>query len=282
MIGIIIGPTGVCNRIFQMIFVYALSRKYQIMFRFENWQTTSHHSHQIYDWLVKRFMQLPLYQNVPISYDIEYKEPYDKFLTYLDVEKELPDFKNKSVVISYGFFQNEKYFKDYREDILELLKEPDYITSYLQEAYGSILPFIENSYFIHVRLGDYLNCPKHFIHLNKYYETCLDKIVETDPQTKIVLFSNEPDKIGRVYPELIGQLHQYHFDFITINEPDEIATFYLMQRCLKGGICSNSTYGWWAGWLNSSKDKKIFMPSKWINMEVENDIYPEGTYIIEV
>uniref|UniRef100_A0A6C0CTD4 Glycosyltransferase n=1 Tax=viral metagenome TaxID=1070528 RepID=A0A6C0CTD4_9ZZZZ len=282
MIGVIIGPTGVCNRIFQMIFVYAIARKYETMFRFENWQIQSHHSYQTYDWLVKRFMQTPWYHMDPISYEIEYKEPHDKFLTYLDVDKELPDFKNKSIVISYGFFQNEKYFKDYRMDILELLKEPEYITFYLEQTYLRILSFIKKSYFLHVRLGDYLTNQKHFIRLNKYYETCLKEIGEKDPQSNIVLFSNEPNKIGHIYPDLIEQLHQYHFNFITLNEQDEIACFYLMQRCRKGGICSNSTFGWWAGWLNSNAEKLIYMPSKWINMEIENDIYPEGTHIVEV
>ena len=282
MLGILIGPTGVCNRIFQMIFAYAMARKYQMQFRFENWQVQSHHSYQTYDWLVQRFMETSWYQKESITYDIEYKEPHDKFLSYLDVEKELPDFKNKNVIVSYGFFQNEKYFKDYRADILKLLKEPDYITSYLQQAYVSILPFIKNSYFLHVRLGDYLTNAKHFIRLNNYYETCLKQIADNDSQAKLVLFSNEPDKIGRVYPQLIGQLHQYHLDFITINEPNEIACFYLMQRCRKGGICSNSTYGWWAGWLNTNEEKQIYMPSKWINMQLENDVYPEGTHIVEV
>ena len=281
MIGINISA-GFCNRVFQMVFAYAIARKYDIQFRFENWQVHSHHSYQIYDWLIKRFMEMPWYHTESVTYEIEYKEPYDKFLTHLDVEQELPDFKNKNVIVSYGFFQNEKYFKDYRSDVLELLKEPDYITSYIEKAYATILPFIQNSYFLHVRLGDYLTNSKHFIPLHQYYERCLKQIAEKDSQVNIVLFSNEPNKIGRIYPQLIGQLHQYHFNFITIHEPDEIATFYLMQRCRKGGVCSNSTYGWWAGWLNSNEDKQIYMPSRWINMDLENDVYPEGTHIVEV
>jgi len=281
MIGINIGA-GFCNRIFQMVFAYATARKYDIMFRFENWKIASHHSYQIYDWLVERFMKTQWYYNEQISYDMEYKEPYDKFLTYLDIEKEIPTIKDKAVLIPYGFFQNEKYFKEYRLEILELLKEPVYITSYLNKAYVQIIPFIENSYFLHIRLGDYLMNQKHFIYLDKYYETCLKNIAEKDSQAKIVIFSNEPTKIGRIYPGLIEQLNQYNFEFITLNEPDEVATFYLMQRCCKGGICSNSTYGWWAGWLNTYEDKQIYMPSKWINMELVNDIYPEGTYIVEV
>lgn len=281
MIGINIGA-GFCNRIFQMVFAYAIARKYQTHFRFENWHYQSHHSSQLYEWLIQRFMETPWYHTESVSYEMEYKEPYDQFLMCLDMEKEIPDMKQKAILVSYGFFQNEKYFKEYRTDILEILKEPEPITKYLQSAYGNHLSFIENSYFIHVRLGDYLTNPKHFIHLENYYESCLKQIAETDPQANMVLFSNEPHKIPYIYPRLIGHLHQYQFQFITLNESDEVASLYLMQRCRKGGICSNSTYGWWGGWLNSNDQKRLFMPSKWINMDLMNDVYPEGTEIIEV
>ena len=281
MIGINIGA-GFCNRIFQMVFAYAIARKYQTQFRFENWQNRSHHSSQIYEWLVNRFMNTSWYHSEPIKYEIEYKEPYDKFLTFLDFDKELPELREKSVIIPYGFFQNEKYFKEYRADIIVLLKEPESITSYIQTAYTDYISFIENSYFIHIRLGDYLTNAKHFIHLENYYETCLQKIRETDPQANIVLFSNEPGKIKSIYPKLIDNLYQHQFQFIALDERDEVTTFYLMQRCHKGGICSNSTFGWWAGWLNQNENKRIFMPAKWINMDIENDIYPDGIEIIEV
>jgi beta-lactamase class D len=55
-----------------------------------------------------------------------------------------------------------------------------------------------------------------------------------------------------------------------------------MKRCDKGGICSNSTFGWWAGWLNTNENKRLYMPSKWINIEVNNDIYPENAIIVDV
>jgi hypothetical protein len=39
----------------------------------------------------------------------------------------------------------------------------------------------------------------------------------------------------------------------------------MMLKCKKGGICANSTFSWWAGYLNTNEKKVIHKPSKMIN-----------------
>jgi len=282
MIGIRI-EAGLCNRIFQMVFAYAFSKKYQIPFYFEHWKNPSHHTTQVYEWLVERFMDTPLYykDTKPVRYSCDWNEPGDSFIDHLDVALMVPRTLTENVFIQ-GFFQNEGYFKDIREDILTLLSEPDFVTQTILQKYNQQLSHIEQGYFLHVRLGDYLYLEKHFVNLSKYYETCIQKIAETDPNAMIVIFSNQPTQISSVFPQIYTLLHQYGLNYIVINEPDEVIGFYLMKRCSKGGICSNSTYGWWASWLNTNNDKLVFMPSRWINMDVNGTIYPDYATIIDV
>lgn len=279
MIGINI-QAGLSNRLFKMVFAYVISKKYNIPYRFENWHFHSHHSKQNYIELIHRFMNTELYCKEPVEYEYRWDEPHNDFMSYLDMVSILPDILSKNIFI-HGFFQNEKYFKEYREDILTLLAEPERVTSSISK-YKDHLHFIENSYFIHVRLGDYLHMPKHFVDLSKYYIKCIEDIHKKEPNATFVVFSNQIHLINQVYPLISKTLTELNHQSIIIGEPDELVSFYLMKRCDKGGICSNSTFGWWAGWLNTNENKRLYMPSKWINIEVNNDIYPENAIIVDV
>ena len=280
MIGVFI-EAGFCNRVFKMIFAYVFAHQHQIPFRLEGWDKHSHHTKQVYEWLVKRIMESPYYHHEPITYTHQWIEPSDQFMNYLDVASLAPYTLTEPTWI-HGFFQHEAYFKSMKSEVRRLLKEPEFITQKIEASYKSHLDLIQNAYFLHVRLGDYLHMDKHFVDLSKYYEDCLNQIAEKDPGAMMVLFSNQPKLISKVYPNLYTQLHQLGMNFMTISDSDETTSFYLMVRCSKGGICSNSTYGWWAGWLNENSEKRLFMPSKWINMEGIQACYYEGVTVVEV
>jgi len=279
MIGVNI-EAGFANRLFKMVSVYAISKKYNIPFTFVNWDKKSHHSNQTYDEIVKRFMELDMYDLNTNTYHLLWNEPVNKFMSYIDINNEVPEIHHKNVLLN-GFFQNEKYFKEYRQDIIELLREPECIKKRI-ELYESNFTYINNSYFIHIRLGDYLTNKKHFVNLNEYYKKCINDIVDKDPEASFVLFSNQVQYINIVYPSIKETLNLHKCNHIILGEQDELVSFYLMKRCNKGGICSNSTFGWWAGWLNTNEQKRIYMPSKWINIDVDNDIYPENCILVQI
>lgn len=273
--GINIGA-GFCNRLFQMVFAYSFSKKHAVRFRFENWNIPSHHSPQTFGWLVERFMALENYQKEPVTYSREYHEPGDRFTEYREIEKPLESTR------FCGYFQNEQYFMKYRKEVLELLREPEWVTERLRKGGGSVMETIlENAYFLHIRLGDYIQHPKHWVPLEQYYLKVLKELEGTG--AGFVIFSNQIQLIDRVYPRLAMYLRGVHHWII--DEPDEVVSFYMMARCKLGGICANSTFGWWAGWLNNSPTKKIFMPDRWMGAKEYNDaisIYPEGALIRSV
>jgi hypothetical protein len=68
--------------------------------------------------------------------------------------------------------------------------------------------------------------------------------------------------------------------YTVINEP-EIESMYLMSQC-KGGICANSTFSWWGGFLN--KHRKITLPSKWfVNAPaIVGDLYVPHWTVVDV
>ena len=54
----------------------------------------------------------------------------------------------------------------------------------------------------------------------------------------------------------------------------------LMSLC-KHNIISNSSYSWWAAWLNSNTNKTVIAPSKWFTESKPlDDLYPNNWIII--
>ena len=50
--------------------------------------------------------------------------------------------------------------------------------------------------------------------------------------------------------------------YINVDE-DEITSMNIMKNCKYGGICANSSFSWWGGYLNTSTEKIITVPFIW-------------------
>lgn len=188
--------------------------------------------------------------------DIESKE----YITYHENE----EFKYNNIVIDQsktsilvGYFQSEQYFKEYRLDILKMFKEPEYISSQLNNIHN-----FNNLIAIHVRLGDFLLYDKHFMDLTDYYKTAIN-LAKTNLHHNIefIIISNEShEKILEYYPFL--SKHSFLQKNKEIRTPEY--DLYFMSRC-RGVICPNSTFAWWGAWLNKRDDKFVTLPKNFIN-----------------
>ncbi len=152
-----------------------------------------------------------------------------------------------------GYLQTDKYFKEYRQEILDLFK-----------PYNLQL----DSYFIHVRRGDYVNSHLHHIDLDDYYQRAIDYLEERSPHSHYYIVSDD-----------IPYCKQYAlFEPLNKTFVEGNLAFSLMTSC-KGGICSNSTFSWWGSYL-IDREKIVILPKQWIQNGHENDIYYEGSIIL--
>lgn len=173
-------------------------------------------------------------------------------------------------VLLKGYFQNKLYF----ELIYEELKEV-FINENIRDGIKEKYEDINNNFFIHLRRGDYVGNKLYEIDYDSYYTIAINRLLN-DEDIKIkefYVFSNDLEycKTYQVFEKF-----NEHVKFIFMEELDEIESFYFMTLC-RGGITCNSSYSWWASYLNDTEDKKIIIPKIWmpntyIDMSFENVI----------
>jgi len=156
-----------------------------------------------------------------------------------------------------GYWESYKYFEAIAEDIKKgfALKKPSEIFIELSK---DIRP---DSIAIHVRRGDFLaltdsRCQNGV----PYYTRAVEQIVEKrglrDPQ--IVVFSDDPEWCKAELRSLAGRPTAI-FEGKLDSDAEE-----LMLMSLYGNqVISNSTFSWWAAYLNPNPDKTIVMPKDW-------------------
>jgi hypothetical protein len=151
-----------------------------------------------------------------------------------------------------GYYQNEKYFKQYRNEILNLFKIDEATNQYLNEKYSDIT--FENTCSIHVRRGNYVERQNfHPLQTIEYYKQAISIIGE---ESLFLIFSDDIEWC------------KINLDFIKnkifISGNLDYQDLYLMSMC-NHNIIANSSFSWWGAWLNKHNNKAVIYPSYWFN-----------------
>jgi hypothetical protein len=158
-----------------------------------------------------------------------------------------------------GYWQNYRYFMDVNNIILKELTVLDDIAISKNILVNEIKN--RNSISIHIRRGDYENnhIARNFHGLlpKKYFDSSIEKIVQSVNNPHFYFFSDDiawvKENFNIAYP------HSY-----VENSPDgeEYIDLIIMSMC-KHNIIANSTYSWWAAWLNNNQEKIVIVPPVW-------------------
>ena len=166
-----------------------------------------------------------------------------------------------------GYFQSEKYFVNYKEQIYKLFSPIAKIQEYINNKYGDIL---NNSVGIHVRRGDYLNYPDiHPACSMEYYNKALKRFKNRE---NFIVFSDDIKWCKNNFDK------NFHF----VEYEKDYMDLYIMSQCTDN-IIANSSFSWWAAWLNKNPDKKIIAPKLWFGKDKQlstKDLIPANWLVI--
>jgi hypothetical protein len=172
-----------------------------------------------------------------------------------------------------GFWHSPQYFEGFETEIRNQLVLKHELSK-SSVAIDKLIANANNSVSVHIRRGDYLTIYKHFFcNLdNDYYTNGISYIKEDIGHGDITLF---------IFSDDIAWCRE-HFncsDKVVFVENKGSASYedmILMSHC-NHNIIANSSYSWWAAWLNLNPGKNVIYPKDWftnknLNRDYTNDI----------
>ncbi|MEE8478749.1 MAG: alpha-1,2-fucosyltransferase, partial [Candidatus Neomarinimicrobiota bacterium] len=173
--------------------------------------------------------------------------------------------KDSPQVYLTGYWQNNDIIEEYKN-----LISNDLILKYTISANNkNYLKSINstNSVAIHFRRSDYLSKPNYrkvyATCSNNYYYESIEYIQKKIKELHYFIFS---DNITWIKNNFNFSSNTTFID----NEGPAYEHLYLMSQC-KHQIIANSTFSWWAAWLNPNSGKIIITPKYWYNDKHLND-----------
>ena len=284
----IIGGLG--NQMFQYAFGYAVSRDNNTELRIDI---------DGFDVYNLRDYELDLYQvKESISFEFKYKFLVDKlnvknkrFLTratqrlsmkllnlsqFFYQEKRgfifhAKTFNVKENTYFYGYWQNERYFKKYRDEILEIFTLKS-IHSQTEKYQQKIIE--SDSVSLHIRRTDYVT---------DFDANSVHGVIDIDYYKRSVSLLQGDSKHFFIFSDdfewaknNLNFIDNKEFVDLDKNIPDH-EEIYLMSQC-NHNIIANSSFSWWGAWLNKNPHKKVIAPKKWLKDPLIDtiDLIPES------
>jgi hypothetical protein len=255
---------GLGNQLFQiaLTIAYALDNKKPFNFLYSKILTTGITRNTYWDTMLIALKPYTL-ESIPRLRLIS-----ESRFSYKDIPKDLDN------IMFFGYYQSYKYFNHRFKDIEQLFKLDEY-RDLVKNKSKDIIPNT-NTVSMHFRLGDYKLKPECHPILNyKYYENALYNIQNyTSRANWTVLYFGENNDIDNVLiRNIIEKLETIFPTFIFQRVSDDFTDseqLILMSLCTHN-ILANSTFSWWAAYLNKNPDKLVYYPNTWFGPGIKYD-----------
>lgn len=162
-----------------------------------------------------------------------------------------------------GLWQSYKYF----EGIDKIIRNDFQVKAPVENNSAAILQSIlqTNSVCINIRRTDYVSVKQTadvlgFIGL-EFYKDAIELLRSKVNELNIFVFSDDINwckenlKTGSLPTTFVNHTHA----------GEKFGNYFQLMQACKHFIIPNSTFAWWAAWLNTSDKKIVIAPKKWMN-----------------
>ena len=176
-----------------------------------------------------------------------------------------------------GYFQSTKNWFGFDDQIREIFQPSQEVIDELRSKYPQLNQ--PKTLSIHVRRGEYLQFPE--IHPTISVEYIQEALKIIGEYSTVFIFTEDESRWPGSRDFVMN-----NFSFPNVvfpREDQDWKELYLMGLC-ENHIISNSTFSWWATFLNKNKNKKIVCPSRWFGPRgpKADDIYESYWNLVDV
>jgi hypothetical protein len=166
------------------------------------------------------------------------------------------EYKDAIHQIPIGYMQSYKWHKNSKtKEILMNLRPIEYDKRI--EVYGN-LAAIEKPIIIHYRFGDYVGNHNFGRPSQSYYLECIESISHTITDMHLWVFSDDITKAKLEFPSAYKSRVRWIDDL-----DDSAAVTFEVMRLGSAYIIANSTFSWWAAYLNRQRTNVVYVPNPW-------------------
>jgi hypothetical protein len=166
------------------------------------------------------------------------------------------EYTDKSYQIPIGYMQSYKWHKNPKTKEIMMNIRP------VQDDYRikkyEILAAAEKPIIIHYRFGDYVGNVSFGRPQESYYLESLESISQTFTDVNIWVFSDDMAKAKLEFPVAYKSRVRWIEDL-----DDTVAATFEVMRLGHAYVIANSTFSWWAAYLNHQQTTVVYTPKPW-------------------
>lgn len=172
-----------------------------------------------------------------------------------------------------GYWQSEKYFSNVADSLRKMITPSKPLDQRNSDLIASVRS--TDSVAIHIRRTDYTSTSFFKPMDLDYYQRALEAIGKKISKPRFVVFSDDIAWSKQQLKDLADAT------FVDHNTGADSYKDLLVMAACRNQIIANSTFSWWAAWLNNTPGKTAIAPAKWFHntyLTNKEPVYPSRFY----